>query len=168
MEDRVARATNESPVADEATQSAASDGTTAPIARGDGPRLSFSRRLSKPSVDPFSTVEWEKRDAVIQGEGGKTVFEQRDVEFPAAWSQLATNVVASKYFRGQLGTPKREQSVRQLIGRVVMTIVGWGEGQKYFATDEDRDIFRDELTHLLVEQQVHHIILWILLPSMLT
>jgi ribonucleoside-diphosphate reductase alpha chain len=153
MEDRVARAREESPVADEATQSTASEGASARVARGEGPRLSFTRRLSKPSVDPFSTVEWEKRDAIIQGEGGKTVFEQRDVEFPAAWSQLATNVVTSKYFRGQLGTPKREQSVRQLIGRVVTTIVGWGEGQKYFATNEDRNIFRDELTHLLVEQQ---------------
>ncbi len=141
MEDRVARATEESQATDEIQ------------AQGEGPRLSFTRRLSKPRVDPFSTVEWEKRDAVIQGEGGKSVFEQRDVEFPAAWSQLATNVVASKYFRGQLGTPKRETSVRQLIGRVVMTIVGWGEAQGYFATDEDRDVFRDELTHLLVEQQ---------------
>jgi ribonucleoside-diphosphate reductase alpha chain len=104
-------------------------------------------------VDPFSSVEWEKRDAVIQGEGGKKVFEQCDVEFPAAWSQLATNVVTSKYFRGQLGTPKREHSVKQLIGRIVTTIVGWGEAQGYFAEDGDRDVFRDELTHLLLEQQ---------------
>jgi len=116
-------------------------------------RLRFPRRLSKPGVDPFSTVEWKRRDAVIQGEGGRIVFEQKDVEFPAAWSQLATNVVASKYFRGQLGTPEREFSVRQLIGRVVGTIVGWGEAQGYFATDEDRDVFRDELTHLLLEQR---------------
>ncbi|RMD81695.1 MAG: vitamin B12-dependent ribonucleotide reductase [Candidatus Dadabacteria bacterium] len=115
--------------------------------------LHFERRLSKPGVDPFSTVQWERRDAVIQGEGGRIVFEQRGVEFPATWSQLATNVVASKYFRGQLGTPEREWSVRQLIGRVVSTIVGWGEAQGYFATDEDRDIFRDELTHLLLEQR---------------
>ena len=115
-------------------------------------RLQFQRRLSTPGVDPFSTVDWERRDAVIQGEGGKAVFEQRDVEFPASWSQLATNVVTSKYFRGQLGTPQRETSVRQLIGRVVTTIVGWGEKQEYFATAEDRDIFRDELTHLMLEQ----------------
>jgi ribonucleoside-diphosphate reductase alpha chain len=104
MEDRSARAKEESQVK-----------TTA---RGDrrqkdGPRLKFTRRLSKPGVDPFSIVEWEKRDAVIQGEGGKAVFEQLDVEFPTSWSQLATNVVTSKYFRGQLGTSKREQSVKQ-------------------------------------------------------
>jgi ribonucleoside-diphosphate reductase alpha chain len=115
-------------------------------------RLQFQRRLSTPGVDPFSTVDWEKRDAIIQGEGGKAVFEQCDVEFPASWSQLATNVVTSKYFRGQLGTPQRETSVRQLIGRVVTTIVGWGEKQDYFASAEDRDIFRDELTHLMLEQ----------------
>jgi ribonucleoside-diphosphate reductase alpha chain len=141
MEDRVARATEESQERSEKK------------AEGTGPCLSFTRRLSKPGTDPFSTVEWEKRDAVIQGEGGKSVFEQRGVEFPVTWSQLATNVVTSKYFRGQLGTPKRETSVRQLIGRVVTTIVGWGEAQGYFSVDEDRDVFRDELTHLLLEQQ---------------
>ncbi|HYC00039.1 MAG TPA: vitamin B12-dependent ribonucleotide reductase [Candidatus Limnocylindrales bacterium] len=117
-----------------------------------GRGLSFSRRLSKAGVDPYSTVEWELRDAVIQGEGGKVVFEQRGVEFPANWSQLATNVVASKYFRGPLGSPQRETSVRQLIGRVVTTIVGWGEAQGYFADLVARDIFRDELTHLMLEQ----------------
>jgi len=116
-------------------------------------RLRFSRRLSTAGVDPFSTVEWERRDAIIQGEGGKAVFEQLDVEFPTSWSQLATNVVVSKYFRGHLGTPQRETSVRQLIGRVVSTVVGWGERQSYFASAEDRDIFRDELTHLLLQQQ---------------
>ncbi len=117
------------------------------------PSLRFRRRLSQQGVDPYSTVEWESRDAVIQGEGGKAVFEQKDVEFPAGWSQLATNVVASKYFRGHLGTPKREKSVRQLIGRVVETIEGWGHSQGYFATPQDKEIFRDELTHLLLGQQ---------------
>ncbi len=116
-------------------------------------RLRFERRFSTAGVDPFSTVEWETRDAVIQGEGGQAVFEQKDVEFPASWSQLATNVVASKYFRGQLGTPERERSVRQLIGRVVRTIVSWGDAQGYFAEEEDREIFRDELTHLLLDQR---------------
>ncbi len=116
--------------------------------------LTFTRRLSREGVDPFSTVEWEIRDAVIQGEGGKAVFEQRDVEFPATWSQLATNVVASKYFRGHLGTDTRERSVRQLIGRVVTTIVGWGEAQGYYRSESDRDVFRDELTHLLLGQEV--------------
>ena len=115
--------------------------------------LRFERCYSKEGVDPYSTLQWEKRNAVIQGEGGRTVFEQRDVEFPANWSQLATNVVASKYFRGQLGTPQRETSARQLIGRVVSTVVGWGEAQGYFASDTDRDVFRDELTHVLLEQR---------------
>ncbi|HYC57812.1 MAG TPA: hypothetical protein VEL28_22995, partial [Candidatus Binatia bacterium] len=78
-------------------------GTRTKTGRG----LGFARRLSKAGVDPYSTVEWELRDAVIQGEGGKIVFEQRGVEFPAKWSQLATNVVASKYFRGPLGSPQR-------------------------------------------------------------
>lgn len=90
---------------------------------------------------------------MIQGEGPKPVFEQKGVEFPKAWTQLATNVVTSKYFRGHLGTPKRETSVRQLIGRVVDTVVGWGQNQGYFATDEDSDIFRAELTHLLLQQE---------------
>ena len=115
--------------------------------------LSFSRRLSSEGVDPWSTVEWEYRDALIQGEGGKAVFEQKGVEFPATWSQLATNVVTSKYFRGPLGTDARETSVRQLLGRVVETITGWGERQGYFVDDENRDIFRDELTHILLGQQ---------------
>ena len=115
--------------------------------------LSFSRRLSSEGVDPWSTVEWEYRDALIQGEGGKAVFEQKGGEFPATWSQLATNVVTSKYFRGALGTDARETSVRQLIGRVVETITGWGERQGYFVDDESRDIFRDELTHILLGQQ---------------
>lgn len=118
-----------------------------------GGELRFTRRLSQAGVDPFSTVEWETRDAVIQGEGPKPVFEQKGVEFPKAWTQLATNVVTSKYFRGHLGTPKRETSVRQLIGRVVDTVVGWGQNQGYFATDEDSDIFRAELTHLLLQQE---------------
>jgi ribonucleoside-diphosphate reductase alpha chain len=120
---------------------------------GASPRVSFQRLFSQAGIDPYSTVEWERRDAVIQGEGGKIVFEQRGVEFPVSWSQLATNVVTSKYFRGPLGKPQRETSVRQLLSRVVGTIVGWGETQGYFSTTEDRDVFRDELTHLLLEQR---------------
>jgi len=118
-----------------------------------GQRVNFQRRFSKAGVDPYSTVEWERRDAVIQGEGGKIVFEQRGVEFPVSWSQLATNVVTSKYFRGPLGKPQRETSVRQLLSRVVGTIVGWGETQGYFTSTENRDVFRDELTHLLLDQR---------------
>jgi ribonucleoside-diphosphate reductase alpha chain len=125
--------------------------TAAELARSTG--LVFTRRLSRQGVDPWTTVEWETRDATIQGEGGKAVFEQRGVEFPTTWSQLATNVVASKYFRGHLGTAQRESSVRQLIGRVVTTIVGWGEAQGYFADSASRDVFRDELTHLMLQQE---------------
>ena len=81
------------------------------------------RHFTRPGGDPYSTVEWERRSAVISGEKGDVVFEQHDVEIPKPWSQLATNVVVSKYFRGPLGTPQRESSVRQLIGRVVRTML---------------------------------------------
>ena len=97
--------------------------------------LTLERFFSQPGIDPFSEVEWELRAAVIAGEDGRVVFEQRDVEVPRMWSQTATNVVVSKYFRGPLGSPRRESSVRQLIGRVVDTIAGWGERQGYFADD---------------------------------
>ncbi len=119
--------------------------------RGDGFQL--ERLFTKAGSDPFSTVEWERRSAVISGEKGEVVFEQKDVEIPKAWSQLATNVVVSKYFRGTLGTSEREQSVRQLIGRVVRTMRGWGEAQGYFPTREIADTFADELTHLLLHQK---------------
>ncbi|MBI1388046.1 MAG: vitamin B12-dependent ribonucleotide reductase [bacterium] len=115
-------------------------------------KLRFSRRYTEAGKAPFDQVEWEKRDAVISGEKGDVVFEQRGVEFPKKWSQLATNVVVSKYFRGTMGSPERESSVRQLIGRVVNTIVSWGQRQMYFATQNDQDAFRDELTYLLLHQ----------------
>ena len=104
-------------------------------------------------IDPVESIRWEKRTAMISGEGGEVVFEQRDIEVPAAWSQLATNVVASKYFRGTLGTPERETSVRQLIGRVVTSIRTWGLEQGTFTSEADADLFADELTHLLIEQK---------------
>jgi ribonucleoside-diphosphate reductase alpha chain len=105
-------------------------------------------------VHPFDQIEWERRDAVIPNykEGGNA-FEQRDVEFPTTWSQNATNIVAQKYFRGTLGTPQRESSVRQLVGRVVDTIRGWGEQGRYFASARDAQVFSDELSHLLVTQK---------------
>ncbi len=115
--------------------------------------LVLERYFTRPGVDPFSEIEWELRSAVIAGEDGRVVFEQRDVEVPRAWSQTATNVVVSKYFRGPLGSPRRESSVRQLIGRVVDTIAGWGERQGYFADDAGRDTFKAELTALLVTQR---------------
>ena len=115
--------------------------------------LTLERFFSRAGVDPFSEVEWESRSAVIAGEDGRVVFEQRDVEVPRPWSQTATNVVVSKYFRGPVNTPRRESSVRQLIGRVVETIAGWGERQGYFADDAARDTFKGELTALLVTQR---------------
>jgi len=120
---------------------------------GPGRGLSIPRYFTTPDVDPFAAVEWERRSAVITGEKGEVVFEQHDVEIPAAWSQLATSVVVSKYFRGPLGGPEREHSVRQLIGRVVRSIRTWGDAQGYFATPTDAEAFAAELTHLLVEQK---------------
>ena len=115
--------------------------------------LEFPRVFSRAEVDPFDEMEWETRSAVIRNERGDVVFEQRDVEIPKAWSQQATNIVVSKYFRGQLGTPERERSVKQLIGRVVDTITRWAEKQQYFASPEDLSAFSGDLKHLLVEQK---------------
>ena len=100
------------------------------------PGLSFPRFFTETAGDPFDGVEWELRSAVITNERGETVFEQRDVEIPRFWSQQATNIVVSKYFRGQMGTSERERSVRQLIGRVVNTITEWARRQKYFAGEQ--------------------------------
>ena len=115
--------------------------------------LTFKRFFTQEGTHPFDQVDWETRDAVIPNykEGGNA-FEQRDVEFPRSWSQNATNIVAQKYFRGTLGTPQRESSVRQLVARVVDTITGWGRKNAYFASEHDAEIFADELTHLLVNQ----------------
>src|SRR3989454_2872463 len=126
------------------------DGETDRLTEG----INVKRYFTRAGVHPFAEVEWEKRSAVISGEKGEVVFEQHDVEIPKSWSQLATNVVASKYFRGPLGTPEREHSVRQLIGRVVETLTGWGRKDGYFASEEDAQVFSDELTHLLVEQKL--------------
>ena len=117
------------------------------------PGLEYERYFSKEGVDPFDEIEWDLRAAVIGSEKGEVVFEQRDVEIPKFWSQQATNIVVSKYFRGQLGTPERERSVKQLIGRVVETIVSWAEKQKYFASEDDLQAFAGDLKHLLVYQK---------------
>jgi ribonucleoside-diphosphate reductase alpha chain len=116
--------------------------------------LTFERRWTRPGVHPYDEITWEYRTAGISSETGKSVFEQKDVEVPNFWSQLATNVVVSKYFRGHLGTPERETSVKQLIDRVVNTIAAWAETQRYFATDEDLQTFKAELTHLIVHQKM--------------
>jgi ribonucleoside-diphosphate reductase alpha chain len=117
------------------------------------PGLEYERFFAREAVDPFDEIEWDVRSAVIGSEKGEVVFEQRDVEIPKFWSQQATNIVVSKYFRGQIGTPDRERSVKQLIGRVVDTITDWAKKQKYFATDEDLQAFSDDLKHLLVYQK---------------
>src|SRR5918997_451327 len=131
------------------TQKAAPEASRATVAPG----LEFPRFFTLPGVDPFDEVEWEVRSAVIGNEKGKVVFEQRDVEIPKTWSQQATNIVVSKYFRGQMGSPDRERSVKQLIGRVVDTITRWAREQNYFANPEALQSFSHELKHLLVYQK---------------
>src|SRR6202167_4453492 len=116
--------------------------------------LEFKRYFTDGTISPFDKVEWDRRTAQIGNEKGQVIFRQENIEVPKAWSQTATNIVASKYFHGKLDTPKRETSVRQLIGRVVDTIVGWGENGGYFASTPARDAFRDDLTHLLVQQKM--------------
>ncbi|HSS01557.1 MAG TPA: vitamin B12-dependent ribonucleotide reductase, partial [Kofleriaceae bacterium] len=118
------------------------------------PGLTVERFFTRSGVDAFETVEWERRDAVISGADGKVFFEQRGVEFPRSWSQTATNVVVQKYFRGTLGTPQREDSVRTMIARVADTIYGWGKADGYFKGDADAWAFRDELVHLLLHQKM--------------
>jgi ribonucleoside-diphosphate reductase alpha chain len=116
--------------------------------------LPFERYFTDGKMSPFDAVEWEKRTALIGNEKGVTIFRQEDVEVPKGWSQTATNIVTSKYFHGKPGSREREGSVRQLISRVVNTIVRWGQEGGYFANEASRDAFRDELTHLLVEQKM--------------
>ena len=122
---------------------------TAPAAAGEG--LKFDRYFTTLGQHPFDTVEWELRDARI-GHGDRISFEQEGVEFPTSWSQNATNIVAQKYFRGQLGSPEREWSVKQMITRVAGTIATWGRERGYFATPEDSDAFEAELTYILLHQ----------------
>jgi ribonucleoside-diphosphate reductase alpha chain len=114
--------------------------------------LAIERRFSSPGTHPFDEIEWEVRDAVI-GNPESPAFEQRGVEFPKSWSQNATNIVAQKYFRGQLGSDKRESSVKQMVGRVAGTISEWGRSGGYFASDEDAEAFEAELTSILLNQK---------------
>ncbi|WP_164016925.1 vitamin B12-dependent ribonucleotide reductase [Pyxidicoccus trucidator] len=115
--------------------------------------LTVERFFTTPGVDPADELAWEYRSASITGEDGKAVFEQKNIEVPKSWSMLATNVVASKYFRGTPGTPERETSVRKLVARVVDTLTQWGVQGGYFATETDRESFHAELTHLLLRQK---------------
>ena len=123
------------------------------VVKGRGTGIRVPRYFTREGVNPYDEVEWEIRSATIQNDGGQVVFEQNNVEMPKAWSQMATNVVTSKYFRGPLGTPQRERTVRQLISRVVDTITAWGRADGYFAEEGDARAFSDELTHILLHQK---------------
>jgi ribonucleoside-diphosphate reductase alpha chain len=114
--------------------------------------LSFRRFFTKPGVSPYNEVEWDLRLAQITDAQGNVIFEQKDVEVPKDWSMTATNIVASKYLHGKIGTPDRETGVRQLVARVAETIRDWGMAQGYFRTHEDSATFHDELVHILVRQ----------------
>jgi ribonucleoside-diphosphate reductase alpha chain len=115
--------------------------------------LTFSRRFTREGVSPYDEVQWERRTASITDTKGNTIFEQKDVEVPADWSMTATNIVASKYLHGQIGTPERETGVRQLVSRVVETVRDWGLAGGYFATVDDARVFHDELAHMLLTQK---------------
>src|SRR5213082_2220190 len=125
--------------------------TTASATRS-APGLTFRRLFTKPGVSPYDEIEWEKRIAQITDSKGGMIFEQKDVEAPKDWSMTATNIVASKYLHGTLGTPERESGVRALVTRVAETIRDWGLAQGYFRTPEDGATFHDELAHILLRQ----------------
>jgi len=116
--------------------------------------LEFGRYFTREGISPYDTVEWEYRTAAIISESGEVIFEQKNVEVPKSWSMTATNIVASKYFHGKRGTPERESSVRQLVGRVASTITEWGSEGGYFASEHIAAIFHDELVHLLLNQMM--------------
>src|SRR5437660_241653 len=128
-----------------------------PVAAADRVGVEFPRyftgHLTGGDRTPYDEVQWELRTASIGNDKGAVIFEQRDVEVPADWSQTATNIVASKYFHGKLGTPERETSVAQLVHRVVDTIADWGKQTGYFLTVEDGENFRIELAHLMLTQK---------------
>jgi ribonucleoside-diphosphate reductase alpha chain len=136
------------------TESTVAPSTPAPAVPGrkKSSGLSFRRFFTKPGVSPYNEVEWDLRLAQITDSQGGIIFEQKDVEVPKDWSMTATNIVASKYLHGKIGTPERETGVRQLVARVAETIRDWGMAQGYFRTDDDGATFHDELVHILVRQ----------------
>jgi ribonucleoside-diphosphate reductase alpha chain len=136
--------------APQSTEAAATPVAAANLKKAPG--LSFRRQFTKPGVNPYDEIEWELRTAQITDAKGNVIFEQKDVEVPKDWSMTATNIVASKYLHGTLGTPERETGVRQLVTRVAETIRDWGLAQGYFKTPEDGAIFHDELAHILLRQ----------------
>jgi ribonucleoside-diphosphate reductase alpha chain len=116
--------------------------------------IGLGRHFTTEGVHPYDEIEWDRRDARITNfRDGVVAFEQRDVEFPVSWSLNATNIVAQKYFRGTLGTPEREWSLRQVVDRVADTITRWGVEGGYFVDDREADTFNAELKHLLVTQK---------------
>jgi len=142
-----------------ATESTTTPSTPAPASatqsaaqKKKSPGLAFRRFFTKPTVSPYDEVEWDLRLAQITDAQGNVIFEQKDVEVPKDWSMTATNIVASKYLHGKVGTPEREKGVRQLVGRVAETIRDWGMAQGYFRTADDGATFHDELVHILVRQ----------------
>ena len=142
-----------------ATESTTTPSTPAPASatqsaaqKKKSPGLAFRRLFTKPTVSPYDEVEWDLRLAQITDAQGNVIFEQKDVEVPKDWSMTATNIVASKYLHGKVGTPEREKGVRQLVGRVAETIRDWGMAQGYFHTADDGATFHDELVHILVRQ----------------
>ena len=137
------------PVNSPATSFPASDNAAS---KKNAPGLSFRRLFTKLGVSPYDEVEWDLRLAQITDAQGNVIFEQKDVEVPKDWSMTATNIVASKYLHGKVGTPERETGVRQLVTRVAETIRDWGLAQGYFKTPEDGATFHDELVHILVRQ----------------
>src|SRR5690348_11944951 len=138
--------------ADETQQTTHSEAEEAPnTVLEEGAQLGVRRYFTIPGRDPFDEVEWETRDAFIPGKD-KPVFEQKGVEFPKFWSQTATNIVAQKYFRGRMGSPDRERSVKQMIGRVVTTVGAWGRDGGYFASEQEAQTFEDELKFILLHQ----------------
>jgi ribonucleoside-diphosphate reductase alpha chain len=137
--------------ADETQTAQTTASTAANTVVDDGAQLGVRRYFTIPGRDPFDEIEWETRDAFIPGKD-KPAFEQKGVEFPKFWSQTATNIVAQKYFRGRMGSPDRERSVKQMIGRIVHTVGTWGRTGGYFANEEDAQTFEDELKFILVHQ----------------
>ena len=118
-----------------------------------GKGLTIERVYTTEGVHPYDAVTWERRDVVqTNWRTGENVFEQRGVEFPDFWSVNASTIVTTKYFRGAVGTEEREQSLKQLLDRVVLTYVAAGKEHGYFATDADAEVFEHELTHMLLHQ----------------
>ena len=140
-------------VASSASHSQETSGTGGPQSTPERVAIEIESTFCPTEVEsPFDTTEWELRTAAIKGENGQLLFEQSACEIPAAWSQLATNVVVSKYFYGEIHTPEREHSVKQLIHRVARTISDWGIADGYFKTPEDGENFYRDLAWLCVHQ----------------